>query len=449
MKAINKLFKTVFLVLVFLLPFHALIITTLKCKYWIDTNLIRFWKEILIIILLFTTLIEFFHSKKNITKELKWNYLVWLTIAFIISSLFYIGFPYLEFKVSNFLGFKYDVFFLFSMLIWIYLSFIKNNFNLILKTIFFGGFTALVIFLPWYIFWDISSLSHIFWYSDQVSTYKANSCISFAQNVNWQHRFQGTFGWPITFSIFYVVFYLIYLGFVLNKKYKSNTSKILTILIPSLFVIPAIFFSYSKTTIIGLAFWLALFIYLVLKYIFKKWLKKKQIYIISWFFILAFIALVIYKIDLFLHPEAILNRFENLIKSVEMLIYNPIWYWLWVAWPASQIWKSLESVWNWQILVQSTSAIANFLPENWYVQIALEQGIFGFSIFISLFIVLALNLFKIVKNKKDYLSIWIFSSFISICLMAVVCHAFEDAWTVYPLFMIYWAYIALNTKLNK
>ena len=246
-----------------------------------------------------------------------------------------------------------------------------------------------------------------------------------------------------------MVFYLIYLGFALNKKYKSNTNKILTILIPSLFVIPAIFFSYSKTTIIGLAFWLALFVYLVLKYIFKRWLKKKQIYILSWFFILAFIALVIYKIDLFLHPEAILNRFENLIKSVEMLIYNPIWYWLWVAWPASQIWKSLESVWNWQILAQSTSSIAVFLPENWYVQILLEQWIFGFSIFISLFFVLWFRLFQIVKSKKDYFSIWIFSSFVSICLMAMVCHAFEDAGTVYPLFMIYWAYIALNPIKTK
>jgi hypothetical protein len=40
--------------------------------------------------------------------------------------------------------------------------------------------------------------------------------------------------------------------------------------------------------------------------------------------LLVLIALVIAKRDLFLHPEAIKNRFENLIRSIEMLKYNPI-----------------------------------------------------------------------------------------------------------------------------
>lgn len=449
MKLFDKILKIIFVIFIFLLPFHALLITSLKCKFEIDTNLIRFWKEIWVIILLFITLIDFHNSKKKVSEVLKWNYLVWLTIAFIISSLVYIWFPFFEFKVSNFLWFKYDVFFLLCMLIWIYLNFVKDNFKLILKTIFASGFLALLIFLPWYLFWDISAVSSIFGYSQEVSTYKANSCISFAQNVNWQHRFQGTFWWPITFSIFYVVFYLIYLWFILKKDFKTKTRKILMIIIPSLFVIPSIFFSYSKTTIIGLAFGISLFTYLVLKFIFNKGLKKKQIYALIWFFIIAFIWVVIANFDLFLHPEAILNRLENLIRSLEMFAYNPIWYWLWVAWPASQIGRSIESFWNWQILAQSTSSIAVFLPENWYVQILLEQWIFGFSIFISLFFVLWFRLFQIVKSKKDYFSIWIFSSFVSICLMAMVCHAFEDAGTVYPLFMIYWAYIALNPIKTK
>lgn len=399
-------------------------------------------------ILLFITFIDLYVKKKNISNLLKWNYLVWMTITFIISSLVFIWFPYLEFKVSNFLWFKYDVFFLFCMLIWIYLTFIKENFKLLLYTILIAWFTSIVIFLPWYISWDISSVSEIFWYSEKVSTYKANSCISFAQNVNGQHRFQWTFWWPITFSIFLVVFYLIYIGLILKKEIKNNYIKIAYIVIPSLFVLPSIFFSYSKTSILGLIFWASIFAYLSAKFIFKKSLKKSQMYYIYWFLLLALIWLVIAKRDLFLHPEAILNRLENLTRSLEMFIYNPVWYWLWIAWPASQIWRSIESLWNWQILAQSTSAIAVFLPENWYVQILLEQWIIWFSIFVSLFIIIWFKLFQIVKNKKDYLSIGIFASFVSICFMALFCHAFEDAGTVYPLFMIYWSYIALNLKLN-
>jgi hypothetical protein len=449
MRYFNNFFKIFFVFFVFLLPFHALIITTLKCKFWIDTNIIRFWKEGLVIVLLLITFVDLHLKKRKIWDLLKWNYLVWTTIAFILCSLFYIGFPYLEFKVSNFLWFKYDVFFLFCLIIWIYLNFIKKNFNLLLNTIFIAWFLSIVVFLPWYLFWDISALSDIFGYSDKVSTYKANSCISFAQNVTWwHHRFQWTFGSPINFSIFLVVFYIIYLWYILKKEFKNVYTKILLLFIPSLFVLPSIFFSYSKTSILGLVFWISVFAYLSSKFVFKKSLKKEQTYYIYWFLLVSFIGLVIVKRDLFLHLDAIINRLENLNRSVEMFLYNPIWYGLWIAWPASQIWRSIESLWNWQILAQSTWHIAVFLPENWYVQILLEQWVLGISLFISVFIIIGLKLFNIIKAKKDFLSIAIFSSFVSICFMWLFCHVFEDSAIVYPLFLIIGAYISLNIKIN-
>lgn len=449
MNITNLISKSIFIFLLFLLPFHALIITILKCKFWIDTNILRFWKEWLVIILLLITFIDLHLKKKKISDLLKWNYLVWTTIAFIICSLFYIWFPYLEFKVSNFLWFKYDVFFLFCLLIWIYLNFLKDNFKILLNTIFIAWFSGIIIFLPWYLFWDISALSDIFWYSKDVSTYKANSCISFAQNVTgWHHRFQWTFASPINFSIFLVVFYLIYLWSILWKQFKHNYIKWALLIIPTLFVLPSIFVSYSKTSILWFAFWISLFAYLSSKFIFKKSLNKKQIHYIYAVLIILFIWLVIAKKDLFLHPEAILNRLENLNRSIEMFLYNPIWYGLWIAWPASQIWRSIESLWNWQIVAQSTSAIAVFLPENWYVQILLEQWILWISLFLSVFVIIWLKLFDIVKSKKDYLSIGILSWFLSICFMALFCHAFEDSAIVYPLFLIIWAYIAKNSKLN-
>ncbi len=449
MNIANTISKFLFIFFLFLLPFHALIITTLKCKFGIDTNILRFWKEWLVIILLLITFIDLHLKKKKISDLLRWNYLVWTTIAFIICSLFYIWFPYLEFKVSNFLWFKYDVFFLFCLIIWIYLNFIKDNFKLLLNTIFIAWFSWITVFLPWYIFWDISALSDIFWYSDKVSTYKANSCISFAQNVTWgHHRFQWTFASPINFSIFLVVFYLIYLGSILSLEFKNKSLKYLLLIIPTIFVIPSIFYSYSKTSILWLVFWLSLFAYLSSKFIFNKSLNKKQINYLYTILIIIFIWIVIVKKDLFLHPEAILNRLENLNRSLEMFLYNPIWYWLWVAWPASQIWRSIESLWNWQIMAQSTSSIAVFLPENWYVQILLEQWILGLSLFLGIFIIIWLKLLDIIKRKKDYLSIAILSSFMSICFMALFCHAFEDSAIVYPLFLVIWAYIAKYGKIN-
>jgi hypothetical protein len=84
----------------------------------------------------------------------------------------------------------------------------------------------------------------------------------------------------------------------------------------------------------------------------------------------------------------VINRLDNLSKSLEMFFYNPIGYGLGIAGPASQIGKSIESAGNWQIAAASVLSIHRFLPENWYVQILLEQGIVGFTLFMSLILLI-------------------------------------------------------------
>ena len=65
------------LILVALLPLHALLVTILKCKFSIDTNILRFWKEIILAILFFVT---FFQTMKkynwNFSRLYKNNYLL-------------------------------------------------------------------------------------------------------------------------------------------------------------------------------------------------------------------------------------------------------------------------------------------------------------------------------------------------------------------------------------
>jgi hypothetical protein len=71
MKYFNNFLKIFFIFFIFLLPFHALLITTLKCRFGIDTNLLRFWKEGLVIILLFVTFIDLHIKKRKIGDLLK------------------------------------------------------------------------------------------------------------------------------------------------------------------------------------------------------------------------------------------------------------------------------------------------------------------------------------------------------------------------------------------
>jgi len=464
--------KFLIIILVALLPLHALLVTTLKCKFWLDTNILRFWKEIILAVLFIAT---FFQTMKkynwNFSKLYKNNYLLWMITLFSLFSFAFIFLPFLQPKLASYLGFKYDVFFLIALVIWLYLNIVRENLNTILKTVFISSWFILSIFTPWYLFWDISAVTSIFWFSSEVSTYTANSCISFSQNVEWQHRFQWSFAWPIRWSVFLTVFYVIYLWFILHKKEKLNSPIIpfnkgdkqknmstegfnplyylLLLIIPSIFVVTAIFSSYSKTTILWLIFWISVFSYLTYKIKFNKKISKKIITVISVIPALALISVALLKKDLFLHLGSVINRFDNIITSIEMFIYNPFGYWLWIAGPASWTGNSIESAWNWQIAVASSWSTHKFLPENWFLQILLEQWLIWLSIFLSLMLIIWLKLLDIVKNKKDYLSIWIFTSYVSIIFMANFTHAFEESATSYILFLIIWAYIAKYWKIKK
>ncbi|USN58039.1 MAG: hypothetical protein H6767_06935 [Candidatus Peribacteria bacterium] len=130
------------------------------------------------------------------------------------------------------------------------------------------------------------------------------------------------------------------------------------------------------------------------------------------------------------------NRLDNLTKSIEMFFYNPIGYGLGIAGPASQIGRSIESAGSWTIAASTVTTTHRFLPENWYVQILLEQGIVGLSLFSAVLIIIGYQLYRIVKVQRDYLSIGIFSAYVALCFMALFTHAFEEAATSYILFLI-------------
>jgi len=430
-------------VFVFLLPFHAILVTYLKCKAWIDTDILRFWKEIIIIFLIFIVCIKIlFNHKFKLSEIYKNNYLLGLTTIFTLTSFIYIFLPYFNPSLSGFLGFKYDVFFLFAFIIWLYLTSIKNNFDSILKSLFLSISIILIIFLPWYLFWDIKESTNLIWFSDKPSTYEANSCISFSQNVTgWHNRFQWSFWDPIRFSVFLVIFYFIYIWFVLHKELNNKFLRNILLIIPSVLVLTSIFYAYTKTSILWLLFWSLIFIYLVRKIKYKKELSKKFI-INSTLIISSILWFILYiKRDLFLHPEAILWRLENLVISIDMFFYNPFWYWLWIAGPATQLATSAD----WAL----SSWVRKFLPENWYVQILLEQSLLWLAIFVWLLSVIWVYLYRIVKLKKDYLSISIFVSYITILFMANFTHVFEESATSYILFMLIWAYIAREYKRLK
>jgi hypothetical protein len=163
------------------------------------------------------------------------------------------------------------------------------------------------------------------------------------------------------------------MGWILGVSEWSRQKKILAVSLFGAFLIPSIFLSYSKTSILGLLFALSVFSFLTYKYIYRKKITQRFYGILAGIFFTPIILIAIFKWELFLHLGSVLNRVDNLSKSVEMFFYNPFGYGLGIAGPASQIGNSIESAGSWEIAATTTYKVHKFLPENWYVQIFLEQ----------------------------------------------------------------------------
>jgi len=428
--------KNILWVFIFLLPLHAFLVTVLKCKYGLDTNYLRFWKEIIVITLWLLVFFKAYAAHQfSLKNMLHKNTLFGLTLAFIACTALYMYFPFFELKPASVLGFRYDAFFFFTLLIGLYCGLI-GEIRYFLKMLFISTFWILIVFLPWYLFGDISALSSMFGYSSEVSTYVANQCISFAQNVDGEHRFQATFGWPIRMSVFFTIVGSLFAGWVLSSERFSRKQQYGLLAWFGVLIIPAIFFSYSKTSILGAMFAVAIFVLLSYKYVYRKKITQK-FYGILWAIVsLPIVLVALFKWELFLHLGAVINRLENLSKAWEMFFYNPFGYGLGIAGPASQIGNSIESAGSWQVATASILTVHKFLPENWYVQILLEQWIVGFALFVSLLLLIGFRLVDVIKRKRDFLSVWVATAFFSLCFMALFTHAFEEAATSYILFFI-------------
>ena len=465
--------------LVALLPFHAILVTTLKCNFIVNMDMLRFWKEGVVWLLFIVTVFWVLNRHRwNFAKIYKNNYILWTATTFVLCSMAYIYFPFLQgaivdefpylwFKPSALLGFKYDTFFIFCLVIWLYLSVFKENYNKFLLILFWSAWFAISIFTPWYLFGDISSVTNIFGFSGEVSTYKVNECISFSQNVEWQHRFQWSFAGPIRWSVFLTIVYFLYIWYFFNylqtsknviltfqekwseKGFISFTNRITDIskaliVIPSLLVVTGIFYSYSKTSVLWLLFGISLFVYFVYTVVYNKKVTKNMILTLWWLSLLPIIAIAVIKRDLFLHLGSVINRFDNLVTSFHMFTYNPAWAWLWIAWPASSLGNSIESAWDLSVALASIGTTHKFLPENWYVQILLEQWMWWVWFFIWFLSCIWVTLYTIMQKKKDFFSIGIFVSFCALLFMANFTHAFEESATSYTLFLFIGWYIGNN-----
>ena len=88
----------------FLLPLHALLVTFFKCKLGVDTDILRFWKEFIVI---FLSIASFFavgkRYKWKFSKFFENNFIIGLSVTFAIVAFIYIFFPFFKPGIHSFL----------------------------------------------------------------------------------------------------------------------------------------------------------------------------------------------------------------------------------------------------------------------------------------------------------------------------------------------------------
>jgi hypothetical protein len=139
----------------FILPWHALLVTVFQCKFGWDVSLLRFWKEIMVSVILFISIVPLF-IQKTLWNTLKKDTLIIVYICmYIVLCAAYIYVPHFNPEIPSYLGFRYDVFFLLAFLAGYFISLPNNQIKLVLKSIFISTNIIVVSFLLWYLFFDI------------------------------------------------------------------------------------------------------------------------------------------------------------------------------------------------------------------------------------------------------------------------------------------------------
>ena len=465
MKLMQRFCEILALVLVGLLPFHALIVTVgtklLLGPGHAPMAIFAAWKEAVLGAILLIALVEFIRKP-----SFKTDLIDWLIIALVVLSLLVPIFNS-QFSILNFfLGFKYDFISLLSFLILRRVPWSESFMTRALKVLLWAGaivsvYGILTLFLP---AWFFTMLG----YSDAHSLYLPNAPLAAFQQISGSafRRIQSPMSGPNQFGI-WLLFPISICAVRLVASYGFRVSgisqpatrnpQLMRLVIQYLLLgtlLATLFLTFSRSA------WIAAFIILLVllgSVLPRRALRPLMIGLVG-VFIVLFGAVSIRDPAVFFRLSSDRGHFERPIAAIQTMIAHPIGLGLGSAGPASNriheacvflepnddpSWaKSSPSlcVFVGKNQVQPSDHVCDcpFLTENWYLQIGVELGLLGFLIYLALIaVVLARMKMQIVKSKKQNLfaicdlQFAILLTFIGISTAALFLHAWEDAAVAY------------------
>ncbi len=120
-------------------------------------------------------------------------------------------------------------------------------------------------------------------------------------------------------------------------------------------------------------------------------------------------------------------------KAINNLKEHPWGYWLGTFGPSSFYLKS------------DYKSAKEFVPENTYLQIALNNGIFAFILWLAFWISIIYWILKdryngFLSNVRFYLLIWL----IGLSIEALFLHIFDDSMVIYLFFVLFWYFVYIK-----
>lgn len=419
--------------LLIFLPWSTVISVFLLYKLHIPGA--NFIKEfVLLISFLSLSALLFQDYKKNKLNPIKFYFIPLFIIIYILVmsfvTIFTTGFRWLVF------GGRYDFVFLLVFLISFYgFKYLKKSIFYYLKIFLYSA--GLMLIISWFFKFPLSEeLLLYLWYSANASMWDFGWAPPIFHGINgaWVRRFQWLLDWPNTMWAFLIIFSWIF--FYTFRKYKDWYFFMGLIF---LLIVTMLIYTYSRSAVIWLILWFAISL---LGWFFLLWKKyKKQIFSIV-LIIIFWVWFIFIKYDW--NWQSIIGRewstkwhAERMVVWLKRFVSNPLWQWMWSAWPAYRHVLSLQN--EDRKMVEEQDRF--YIPESWYIQQFIEWWFLWGVLFLVFMVLIFFSLFGI-----NSILAWMFAW---IGVMNLFLHTFESSVVSWLLFLLLGLILSYDNKLKS
>ncbi len=474
---LQRLREWLVLVLIVVLPFHALLVTVgtrlLVGAGQAPLPLLAGWKEILLGVVLTVVFVEIVQSFRcpSFAKAPAGRQLS--GVSFQVSA-----FPFRvdaadvciilllmlgtvlpgswKLEAGSFLyGFKYTLFPLFLFLIlrrvsWSERFLLLTAYFLLLVGAVVAGYGILTLFLPESFFTWLG-------YSDLHSLYLPDGPIAAFQKIEGTgiRRIQSTFSGPNQLGMWLLIPWSV----VMSAWHKAphpnplprGDGKMLVFLIGA-----ALFFTFSRAAWIGAAVILLASIWQT----FPRKSFRAFSFQVSAFSFVFFVLLSLLVPGALLRVRSSRDHIRRPLEAIETILAHPLGLGLGSAGPASNrtsdpcvyLEKGADASWasdrpalcifvgDQQVQPVGRVCRCPLLPENWYLQVGVELGVAGLILYLLLVGVIGYSLF--VTGSFSPISL----AFIGVSIAAVFLHAWEDSAVAYTVWMLVASVLPVHGK---